>query len=815
METLIALALGLIIATANPSKKIKLEKTEKEEEIIYNETAKRTHDLIHTNLAVQFDWEKQHVLGTADLTLKPYFHSTDQLILDAKGFDIHSIKMNGKNLNYNYDDLSLSITLDKIYNREEKYIINIEYTAKPNELNVKGSRAISDAKGLYFINPLGKEDKPQQIWTQGETEASSCWFPTIDKPNEQMTQNIAITVQDKFVTLSNGLLVKSINNNDGTHTDFWEQKLSHAPYLAMIAVGNFNITTDRWKDIDVDYYLEDDYHKNARAIFGRTPQMISHFSEILGVEYPWEKYAQIVVRDFVSGAMENTTAVIHGEFVQMTDRELLDNHEEDIIAHELFHHWFGDLVTCESWANLPLNESFATYGEYIWREEGFGRMEADMHLDNDLRSYLREAKSKQVDMIRFDYKDKEDMFDSHSYAKGGRVLHMLRNYLGDDAFYNGFKKYLHDNAYQSVEIHQLRIAMEAVCGEDLNWFFNQWFLASGHPILVVNYNYDDELKQQIIDIEQIQDLSNTPLYRLPFAIDIYIDGKTQRHLVDMTQKKQQFIFEVSEKPLNVIVDAEHMLLAEIFDNKSDESWEEQMKAPLYMDSKIALDNISNKKASKAVINAMNHNFWGIRLLGIRKAKKLKDKSEFSDLIHEIAKNEKNTKVKSEALRFLSNLDNNNDYIDLFEAATKEKSLLIAGSGLKSLAKVDSKKALEITPDFEKDFKYLVGEIYANYGGPEKANYFENQLETANGYQLYYLTRNYVTFLKKQELSNVLKGIPSIEKISKESKSWMIRVTQHHLKDLKKTITKLSKKEKDKEIIQQANETIERIDTLLK
>ena len=814
METLIALALGLIIATVNPNKEIEKETFENKEEIIYNEAAKRTHDLIHTNLAIRFDWEKQHVLGTADLTLKPYFHATNQLILDAKGFDIHSIKMNGKNLNYDYDSLLLNITLDKIYSREENYVIKIEYTAKPNELNVKGSRAISDAKGLYFINPLGKEDKPQQIWTQGETEASSCWFPTIDKPNEQMTQNIAITVKEKFVTLSNGLLIKSVKNNDGTRTDFWQQKLSHAPYLAMIAVGNFNITTDRWKDIDVDYYLEDDYHKNARAIFGRTPQMISHFSEILGVEYPWEKYAQIVVRDFVSGAMENTTAVIHGEFVQMTDRELLDNHEEDIIAHELFHHWFGDLVTCESWANLPLNESFATYGEYIWREEGFGRMEADMHLDNDLRSYLREAKSKQVDMIRFDYKDKEDMFDSHSYAKGGRVLHMLRNYLGDDAFYNGFKKYLNDNAYQSVEIHQLRIAMEAVCGEDLNWFFNQWFLASGHPILVIDYNYDKKLKKQIIDIEQIQDLSTTPLYRLPFAIDIYVNGEVQRHLVDMTKKKQQFIFSVSEKPINIIVDADHMLLAEIFDNKSDENWEEQMKAPLYMDSKRALENISNEKSANAITYAINNDFWGIRLLGIRKAKKLKDKSELSDLIYSIAKKEKNTRVRSEAIRFLSDLENKNDYENLFESATKEQSLLIAGSGLRSLAKVDSKKALDIAPDFEKDFKYLVGEIYGNYAGPEKADYFENRLESANGYELYYLTRNYVTFLKNQELSSLLKGVPTIEKISKEAKSWMIRVTQYHLKDLKKIITTLSKTEKNKETKQKASEAIKRIDALL-
>ncbi|MGY8918516.1 MAG: M1 family metallopeptidase, partial [Flavobacteriales bacterium] len=639
METIIALALGLLLATLNPINKT----SDKEDITIYNESSKRTSDLIHTDLAVSFDWEKQHVLGKASLTVKPYFHSTNQLLLDAKGFDIHSIRMNGKSLIYDYDSLCLIIQLDREYNRDEEYVINIDYTAKPNELDIQGSSAISDAKGLYFINPTGIEDKPQQIWTQGETEASSCWFPTIDRPNERMTQNIAITVKDEFITLSNGLLVKSHKNEDGSRTDFWEQKLPHVPYLAMLAVGDFNITTDRWKDINVDYYLEDDYHQYAKSVFGRTPQMIAHFSEVLGVEYPWEKYAQIVVRDFVSGAMENTTAVIHGEFVQMTDRELLDDHQDDIIAHELFHHWFGDLVTCESWANLPLNESFATYGEYIWREKGFGRMQADMHLDADLKNYLRESQSKKVDMIRFDYIDKEDMFDSHSYAKGGRILHMLRHYLGEDAFYNGLKKYLNDNAYNSVEIHQLRIAMEAVSGEDLNWFFNQWFLASGHPILRIDYDYANNKKKQIVNIEQIQDQSNTNIYRLPFAIDVYVDGKAERHIKEMTKKKQQFVFDVSKRPSNVIVDAEHMLLAEIFDRKSDDSWLEQMHSPLYMDSKIALENISDKNGYRAVIHALNSKFWGIRLIGVNKASKLKNKEEFLGLIEQIAKNEENTK----------------------------------------------------------------------------------------------------------------------------------------------------------------------------
>ena len=813
MEALIAIALGILLSTGSIKHKAETNKTTFDNKV-YNASAKRTSDVIHTDLSVSFDWQKQYVLGQAELTIRPYFYASDKLVLDAKGFDIHSISINGKELKYHYDSLKIDIQLDRIYDRNEEYTINIDYTAKPNDLNIEGSDAITDAKGLYFINPLGEEDKPQQIWTQGETEASSCWFPTIDKPNERMTQNIAITVKDEFVTLSNGLLVKSEKNDDGTRTDYWEQKLAHTPYLAMIAVGDFNITTDKWKDIDVDYYLEDDYHPFARAIFGRTPQMIAHFSEILGVEYPWEKYAQIVVRDFVSGAMENTTAVIHGEFVQMTDRELLDDHEDDIIAHELFHHWFGDLVTCESWANLPLNESFATYGEYIWREKGFGRMEADMHLDADLNSYLRESQRKQVDMIRFDYLDKEDMFDNHSYAKGGRVLHMLRYYLGEDAFYNGLKKYLNDNAFSTVEIHQLRIAMEEVCGEDLNWFFNQWFLASGHPLLVIDYEFDADNKQQIVKLEQIQDQSTTPIHRLSFYIDVYENGEPKRHLVEMNKPQQDYYFDVEEEPSNVIVDAEHVLLAEIFDEKPDEWWLQQMHAPLYMDSKIALENISEKSNVQAVQHALNHNFWGIRLLGIEKASTVEDINEVLGLIEQQAKDPSSTKVQSAALELLADQENKSEYTPLFKSAVQERSLLMAGAGLYGLSKVDSQRALDIAPALEKELTYNVAGLYSEHGGADKNIFFEEMLNTTSNYDLFYASAYYVTFLKNQDLSLLLDGVSYLEKALENPTSWMVRVSKYRFSELKDDIQSRLKIEKNEELKLRAEETLARIEPLL-
>jgi aminopeptidase N len=402
----------------------------------------------------------------------------------------------------------------------------VDYTAKPEELKAEGSEAITDAKGLYFINPKGEEaNKPTQIWTQGETEASSAWFPTIDAPNENTTQEIVMTVDKKYVTLSNGLLIDSKDNGNGTRTDTWKQTKPHAPYLAMMAVGDFAVIKDKWKNIAVDYYVEHDYAQYGKAIFGETPAMLEFYSNVLDYQYPWDKYAQIVVRDYVSGAMENTTAVIHGEFLHRTDRELLDGDNERIIAHELFHHWFGDIVTCESWSNLPLNESFATYGEYMWLEHRHGRAAADRHSEEQMGQYFASTKQQgHVDLIRFNYEDKEDMFDAHSYNKGGRVLHMLRKTIGDDAFFKALSVYLKAHQYEAVEIHQLRLAMEKVTGQDLNWFFNQWFLNQGHPDLAVKHVNDAAKGTHSVILTQEHDLKEFPLYRIPLDVDIYSQG---------------------------------------------------------------------------------------------------------------------------------------------------------------------------------------------------------------------------------------------------------------------------------------------------
>src|SRR5258705_1670660 len=388
---------------------------------MYRAAATRINDLVNTRLEVKFDYDRAYLYGKAWITLHPHFYSTDSLQLDAKGMDIKKVAIQRGStktpLKYSYDSMLLDIALDKVYKKDENYTIYIDYVSKPNELKVQGSAAITDAKGLYFINPRGDDkDKPTEIWTQGETEANSVWFPTIDKPNQKTTEEISMTVPSKYVTLSNGLLIDQKKNSDGTRTDHWKMYLPHAPYLFFIGVGDYSIIKDSYKGKEVSYYVEKEYAPVARKIFGETPAMIGFYEKITGVPYPWQKYSQIVTRDFVSGAEENTTATNHQEGAYQNARQLTEgNVWEETIAHELFHQWFGDLVTTESWSNITVNESMADYSETLWDEYRHGKDAGDEHIQSDREEYLAKPENAQKDLVRFYYNDKEDVFDRVSY----------------------------------------------------------------------------------------------------------------------------------------------------------------------------------------------------------------------------------------------------------------------------------------------------------------------------------------------------------------------------------------------------------------
>ncbi len=670
---------------------------------IYRETAAKINDLVHTKLDARFDYNKSYLNGKVWITLKPHFYATDSLLLDAKGMNIHAVELvgAGKNtkLSYTYDSLFLSIKLNKVYQKDEKYTIYIDYTAKPDEFKTEGSAAITDAKGLYFINPKGEDKKkPSQIWTQGETEGTSVWVPTIDRPNQKCTNEFNLTVPAKYVTLSNGKLVSQTTNSDGTRTDSWKMELPHSPYLFFIGVGDFAVVKDVYKGKEVNYYVEKDYEKVAHKIFGLTPEMMQFFSEkVTGIEYPWNKYSQIVGREFVSGAMENTTATLHQESAQQDARQLVDeNNWEGTIAHELFHQWFGDYVTAESWSNITVNESFADYSELLWLEYKYGADAAGFEQFKEMQNYLGSG-SAAKDLVRFYYSNKEDVFDQVSYQKGGRILHMLRNYVGDKAFFASLNKYLTTNKFGNGSAHKLRLAFEEVTGKDLNWFFNQWYFGNGHPKLEINYAYDSVEHMANVYVKQTQ--SGDKIFRLPMAIDVYYGAQKKRHQVWANNKIDTFSFAAPSKPDLINVDGDKVILSDKRDTKTLAEFIHQYTyAGKYLDRREALDFASKKMADPAAyqlhIKALGDPFDRIRAKAIQGLTLAKLDAAALSKLEWIAKNDSHRLVRAEAIDLLSKTNDKN-YKDLYLAATKDSSYSVAGAGLVALSTLDSVLAFKM------------------------------------------------------------------------------------------------------------------------
>jgi aminopeptidase N len=757
---------------------------------IYHESVALEMQLLHTKLDLKFDWQKEFLIGKANLFIKPYFYSSNQIALNAVGFEITDLFLvrNGQKtkVEYNYDNQIISINLGKMYSKNDTIQLQVDYVAKPNNLELNGDKVSQDEKGLYFVNAqLSDPNKPQQIYTQSETQSASCWYPTLDAPNQRATQEISLTVENKFTTLSNGLLIKQIDNGNGTRTDFWKQSRPSAPYLSMIAIGEFSTTKQMLGNLELSYLVETKFGKEALATFGDTPAMIEFFSKKLGVNFPWEKYAQVVVCDYPGGSMENTSATLHGDFMNVTARERLDDAKEQFITHELFHQWFGNLVTCESWSNVALNESFATYGEYLWLEYRYGREEADIHHQDDLQAYFNEAKSKQVNMVRYDYKEADDMFDRHSYEKGGRIIHMLRNVVGDEAFFAALTLYLQEHKFSSVEMSDLRLAFEKVCGKDMNWFFNQWFFSSGHPELFITYEYNEVTKKQTVRIEQMQNLKETPLYRVPLDIDIYAYGKKERHRVVLKKQKEDFIFDVTAKPNLVNVDAEKMLLCKKNDIKTQDEWIFQYKnAPLYLDRYEAIEALGKEPGAKSkdiVLKALNDKNWNIRNCAIRKLEGIQNlnETEAIALLTKLALKDEKSSVRANAVEMLGKISNEESLMEVYKTASSDLSYTVAAQALNTLYDKNPEQGFEEAKRFEADsnIKLLTAliNIFSSSGDDNENSFFIDKEPYFDGYSKYSFVQLYGNFLLGRSDSVINTGIPVLEKNARLPKIWWVRL----------------------------------------
>jgi aminopeptidase N len=475
----------------------------------------------------------------------------------------------------------------------------------------------------------------------------------------------------------------------------------------------------------------------------------------------------MVGRDYVSGAMENTTATLHQESAYQNARELTDGIGwESTIAHELFHQWFGDLVTTESWSNITVNESMADYSETLWFEYKYGRDKGDEQNQQDRRRYLSDPNNAKKDLVRFYYADKEDVFDNVSYPKGGAIHHMLRNYVGDDAYFKSLNNYLTTNKFKPGEAHQMRLAFEEVTGKDMSWFWNQWFFGSGHPIVKIDYNYDEAGKAKVI-IEQTQ--TTGKIFKLPIAIDIYNGASKKRYNVWVENKIDTFTFNYSQKPDLINVDGDKVMLWVKTDNKTTENFVHQWKyAPLFMDRSEALDYF-NRKAMPELAEGLKDKFAPLRRSTITRlgsSAKFKSDPIIIQSIENLANTEKDKTTKAAAIVFLAKTKDAK-YKALYEKNINDSSYSVAGAALTGLKELEPAKAYDLAKKYSSDAKGDLGDA-VNETIMSQGTEADFDL-VAKSYDKLPLSQEKVTasatfagYLEKiQNITNVKKGIDMI------------------------------------------------------
>jgi aminopeptidase N len=661
----------------------------------YRAAADRPVDIEHIRLDVSVDLERQVLEGTATIDFTP-LRTVSRLRLDAVGHEVQEVWLlnsegaDPQELEFDNTGTELVIELARNFSPEHRLRVRIAYSVT------------QPRSGLHFFRPSEAEpDVPWMAWTQGEPRHNRYWFPCSDHPNERQTTEIVATVAARFRVLSNGSLVGQRPAEEDRVTYHWRQEKPHVAYLVTLVVGEFAVVEESWRGRPVLYYAPPGRAADIRDTFGRTTAMLDFFSERFGIEYPWEKYAQVVVEQFTSGGMENTSATTLYEGVMHDERALLDGTPDWLIAHELGHQWWGDLVTCREWAHLWLNEGFASYCEVLWCEHALGRDEADYYLWKDAQD-ARSGSALDRPIVDRHYSAERTMFDNRAYPKGSWVLHMLRRRVGDAEFFRALQRYGTVYAYQTAETSDLRQIFTQLTGYSLDRFFYDWTERPGHPELSVATEWDADDRMVKVEIRQTQ---KAEAFHFPLVLEFVTpdSANTVRIERDVTEKEMTVYVPIQERPSLVRVDPDFSLLAEVEESKSQDWWREQLRsAPSVVERMRAVEHFADRKTEadrKLLVTALEQDpFYGVR---IEAAKALgKSGGETSQQALLTGLRAEHPKVRRACAAALGEFGPSEEIATALAqfAREDEPSDLVRASTLESLARANPQAELELFRD---------------------------------------------------------------------------------------------------------------------
>jgi aminopeptidase N len=571
----------------------------------------------HISLDLTLDIPDRSFHGTCAIRLNPVRSAIESFTLDAVNLDIQGVAIDGTAHEFNYDGELLHIPVKVEIVAGKVVNLTIEYGVK------------NPQRGLYFIQPDEHyPDKPTQVWTQGEDEDSRFWFPCFDYPGQLATSAIRVQVPKDFIAVSNGELVEQTAFGDDKVYQ-WMQKEIHPTYLMTLAVGRFSEIADTWNGKPVTYYVEKGREDQAILSMGKTPKAIEFFSEKFGYPYPFPKYAQVCVDDFIFGGMENTSATLLTDRCLLDERAALDNYNtESLVVHELAHQWFGDLIVIKHWSHAWIKEGMATYSEVLWTEFEYDKDEAAYYLLGEARNYLAEDSGRyRRPIVTNIYREAIELYDRHLYEKGGCVYHMIRTELGDELFDKFVRTFVNDNAHKTVETIDLLRAIDKATGRNLAFLFDQYVYRGGHPDYKVAYSWDGDSNLAKLTVTQTQakdgvhTLDNDLFdLKIPIGFGYIKDGVADVKVtkIRVYEKEQVLYFPLETKPDFISFDVGNNYLKTV----SLEYPLPELKAQLKSDpdpiSRIYAAEAIAKKGSLEAVKALadclaTERFWAVRL----------------------------------------------------------------------------------------------------------------------------------------------------------------------------------------------------------
>ncbi len=568
----------------------------------------RTADVLHTRLELTLDPRKRRLDGVARHTVAALDEAMATLELHADELTVTGVTdADGRALGFRHQGPNLSIDLARPLALGERTTVSIAYGGSPR-------------RGLYFIQPdAAYPKKPYQAWTQGQDEDAKYWFPCFDHPCEKASTEVLARVPERYRTLSNGALLSTTPHGDGTVTWHWKQALPHSAYLVTLVVGEFDEVALATEPTPLTAYVPPGQGERAREVFGRTARMLQVFERRFGVSFPWEKYAQVVVEDFIFGGMENTSATTLVDVALYDERAGLDYDADDLIAHELAHQWWGDLLTCRDWSHAWLNEGFATWSETVFKEEHKGADETAFYRHGQRLSYLDEDGGEyRRPIVERRFEEPIDVFDRHLYEKGALVLHMLRRELGEEPFWRSIRAYAGANRGRSVVTEDLIRAIEQATGRNLEWFFDQWVFHGGHPDLTVSWRHDAKTRDLALTIKQGQAADEVTPGAFRFSADVEVvarGGAVARHRVEVTRRDHTLHLPCAEPPERVRFDPEGDLLATVELSVPPDAHRATLADDASAISRVraaaALAKDATPATVEALAKALDDRFWGV------------------------------------------------------------------------------------------------------------------------------------------------------------------------------------------------------------